>query len=41
MRGGVTLHELLHIYSHEDRLAIYKVIEDNFEMSKNAGTPIL
>lgn len=41
MRGGVTLQELLHIYSNEDREAMYSVVKENLEASKNAQMPLI
>jgi len=41
MRGGVTVNELLHVYSHEDRQAIYSVINENIEMTKESNMPLL
>lgn len=39
MRGGVTMQELLHFYSSEDRDAMYAVIEDNLETTKETQLP--
>ena len=41
MRGGVTVNELLHIYSSEDREFIYNVINENIESTKVSGLPLL
>jgi len=41
MRGGVTLQELLHIYSYDDREAMYSVIKENLEITKETQMPIL
>ena len=41
MRGGVTVDELLHLYSYEDRDMIYKVIKDNMEATKETRMPLL
>lgn len=41
MRGGVTLQELLHIYSYDDRIAMYSVINENLEMTKASKMPML
>lgn len=41
MRGGVTLQDLLHIYSYDDRLAMYEVIKENVELTKTAQMPLL
>jgi hypothetical protein len=41
MRGGVTIHELLHIYSADDRDSMYTVIKENVETTKESGLPLL
>jgi len=41
MRGGVTINDLLHVYSHEDREMIYNVINENIEMTKETRMPLL
>ena len=41
MRGGVTLQDLLHIYSSEDREILYKVIQDNVDLTIQAKMPLL
>jgi len=41
MRGGVTVNDLLTIYSFEDREAIYAVINDNIEATKVSQMPLL
>lgn len=41
MRGGVSINDLLYLYSHDDREAIRKVVEDNIELSKSIQTPVL
>lgn len=41
MRGGVTMQELLHIYSHDDREAMYAIIKENIELTKSAQMPLL
>ena len=41
MRGGVTVHQLLHEYSADDREAFYAVIKDNLEATKESGMPLL
>jgi hypothetical protein len=41
MRGGVTVNDLLHIYSAEDREFIYNVINDNIETTKLSGLPLI
>jgi hypothetical protein len=41
MRGGVTVNDLLDRYSFEDRELLYKVINDNFENTKNSGITMI
>ena len=41
MRGGVTVDELLHLYSYEDRDMIYNVIKENVEATKETRMPLL
>jgi len=41
MRGGVTLAELLHTYSSDDREAMYAVIKENLEATKNSQMPLV
>jgi uncharacterized membrane-anchored protein YitT (DUF2179 family) len=41
MRGGVTVNDLLHSYSYEDRDMIYNVINDNIELTKETKMPLL
>lgn len=41
MRGGVSLHELLHVYSFDDREAMYVLIKENVEMTKASQMPFL
>jgi hypothetical protein len=41
MRGGVTVNDLLHTYSYEDRQSIYTVISENIETTKETNMPLL
>ena len=41
MRGGVSVNDLLHCYSFDDREGMYKVIEENIEATKEANMPLL
>jgi hypothetical protein len=34
MRGGVSSHDLMHVYSHEDRTIMNNIIKDNIEATK-------
>lgn len=41
MRGGVSLSELLEVYSYDDRVAMTDVIKENIEMTKETKMPLL
>lgn len=41
MRGGVSVIELLHYYSHDDRNAMYEIIKENLEMTKDTQMPLV
>jgi len=41
MRGGLSVNDLMHTYSFDDREAIYLVIKDNLEATKNSQMPLL
>jgi hypothetical protein len=41
MRGGVTVDQLLHQYSFDDRDSMYVVVKENVEMSKETNMPLL
>jgi hypothetical protein len=41
MRGGVTVNDLLYIYSFEDREAIYTVIKENIEATSTTNMPLI
>jgi hypothetical protein len=41
MRGGVTLQELLHVYSFDDREAMYSVIKDNIDTTGKTGIALV
>jgi len=41
MRGGVSVEDLLHIYSFSDREMIYKIIKENVEATKETRMPLL
>jgi hypothetical protein len=41
MRGGVTMHELMHIYSHEDILILSDIIKVNVENTKTSGLSLV
>lgn len=41
MRGGVTVNDLLFTYTFDDREAMYAVVKENFELTKNSGLPLV
>lgn len=41
MRGGVTLEQLLHVYSYDDREAMYEIIKENIEATKETQMPLV
>lgn len=41
MRGGVSVTELLHSYSFDDREAMYTIIKDNLETTKATQMPLV
>lgn len=41
MRGGVSLQELLHIYSFDDREAMYGVVKENLEATRSSKMLII
>ena len=41
MRGGVTVQELLHIYSFDDRQSYYDIIKENIEITKTSQMPLI
>jgi hypothetical protein len=41
MRGGVTAHELFHIYTSEDRSIMNALIKSNIELTKKSGLPLV
>lgn len=41
MRGAVTVEQLLHIYSYEDRLIINDIAKENIELTKASKMPLL
>lgn len=41
MRGGVTVNDLMHTYSFEDREMMYTIINENIEATKVAQMPLL
>lgn len=41
MRGGVTVNDLLHVYTHEDIVIFYDIIKENIQNSKEAKMPLV
>ncbi len=41
MRGGVTSHELFHVYSYEDRMIMNTIIKENIEATKKSGLSLI
>ena len=41
MRGGVSVNDLLLIYSFEDRESMYNIITENLEATKASGMPLI
>jgi hypothetical protein len=41
MRGGVSSHELFHVYGFEDRKIMNEIVKDNIDLTKNSGMPLL
>lgn len=41
MRGGVSINDLLHIYTQEDFKIMADIIKENIESTKNSGMPLI
>lgn len=41
MRGGVSMEELLHVYSAEDVELMSKIIQENVEISAKSGMNLI
>ena len=41
MRGGVTVNDLLYLYSYEDREMIGKIIKENIELTEKTQLPLI
>lgn len=41
MRGGVSSHELFHVYSYEDRTILNDIVKNNIELTKKSGMPLI
>ena len=41
MRGGVTVNDLLYLYSYEDREILGKIIKENIEITEKTNMPLV
>jgi len=41
MRGGVTINDLLYLYSFEDREIMSKIIKENIEITEKTQMPLI
>jgi hypothetical protein len=41
MRGGVSMNDLMHTYSYDDRDAMLEIIKENIELTKTSQMPLL
>jgi hypothetical protein len=41
MRGGVTMYELLHVYSDDDIQILENIIKEHVELTKETKLPLL
>lgn len=41
MRGGVTMHELLHVYSDDDIEILDNIIKEHIDLTKETRMPLL
>lgn len=41
MRGGVTVNDLLYLYSQEDRELISKIVKENIEITEKTQLPLI
>ena len=41
MRGGVTVNDLMFLYSHGDRELISKIIKENIEITEKTQMPLI
>jgi hypothetical protein len=41
MRGGVTMHELLHVYSEDDLGIMDNIIKQHIDLTKETKMPLL
>lgn len=41
MRGGVSVLDLMHYFSYEDRNAMYVTVKENLEMTKDLQMPLV
>lgn len=41
MRGGVTIHDLMHVYSNDDVEIMSRVVQSNIENTIKSNLPLL
>jgi len=41
MRGGVSVNDMLLVYSYEDRKFMYTIIKENIDATKESGMPLI
>ena len=41
MRGGVSINDLMYVYSWEDREILNKIIKENIEITEKVGLPLV
>lgn len=41
MRGGVTMEELLHVYSNDDIVILTQIAQENIELTQKSGISII
>ena len=41
MRGGVTMHELMHVYTSEDIKIITEIVQENIEITQKSGMALV
>ena len=41
MRGGVTMHELLHVYSDDDISIMNNIIKEHIDLTQQTKLPLL
>jgi predicted membrane protein len=41
MRGGVSMHDLLHVYSNEDIVIMTEIAQENIELTQKSGISLV